>query len=102
MSVYALISLLGAIEPRELRARFGYYRPGWTPREAVEKGLMVIVNGANLINRELAKNYVFTQVFSLILQELKKRIPDNPADYPISLILDETYLNFRQKIGHLE
>ena len=106
LSVYALVSLLGAIEPRELRARFGYYRPGWTPKEAVEKGLLVLVNGASLINREMAKNYVFTQVFSLILQELKKRIPDNPADNPISLILDETYgltgiPGFAQEISEL-
>lgn len=91
LSVYALISILGAIEPREMRARFGYYRPGWTPKEAVDKGLMVLVSGANLITQEKSQHYAFTQVFSLILQEMKNRTPANPDDKPISLILDETY-----------
>jgi hypothetical protein len=91
LSTYALLSLLGAVEPREVRARFGYYRPGWTPKEAVEKGQMVIVNGEKLINRENAKNYCFTQVFSLILQELKSRSPSDPNLRPLTMVLDETY-----------
>jgi hypothetical protein len=91
LSIYSLISILGAIEPREMRARFGYYRPGWTPKEAIEKGQMVIINGANLITREKSQHYAFTQAFSLIMQEIKNRNPADPKDHPVSLILDETY-----------
>jgi hypothetical protein len=91
LSIYSLISILGAIEPREMRARYGYYRPGWTPREAIEKGQMVIINGAKLITREKSQNYAFTQIFSLIMQEIKNRAPSNPNDQPVSLVLDETY-----------
>lgn len=91
LRTYALISLLGTIEPREVRARVGYYRPGWTPREAIEKGLMVIVNGANMINQRNAQHYLFTQAYSIIMQEINKRSPGNPNDLPVSLVMDEVY-----------
>jgi hypothetical protein len=91
LSIFALVSILGAVEPREMRARFGYYRRAWSPKEANEKGQIVFVNGANLINQEKSLSYAFAQVLSLILQEMKKRTPDNPDDKPISLVLDEAY-----------
>ncbi|HWQ04620.1 MAG TPA: type IV secretory system conjugative DNA transfer family protein [Longilinea sp.] len=88
---YALLSLLGTIEPKEARARVGYYRPGWTPREAIDKGMMVIVNGANMINQRNSQHYLFTQVYSVIMQEVNKRTPGNPEDKPVSLVMDEVY-----------
>ena len=91
LRTYALLSLLGTIEPREARARVGYYRPGWTPREAIEKGLMVIVNGASMINQRNAQHYLFTQVYSIIMQEINKRSPGNPAELRVSLLMDEVY-----------
>ncbi len=91
LSVYALTSILGVIKPRAIRARLGYYRPGWTPKEAIEKGMMVIVNGARLINQEKAQHYLFTQVYSLIMQEINKRVPGNPNDKPVALVMDEVY-----------
>ncbi len=91
LSVYALTSILGVIEPREIRARLGHYRPGWTAKEAIEKGMMVIVNGARLINQEKAQHYLFTQVYSLIMQEINKRAPGNPDDKPVALVMDEVY-----------
>jgi hypothetical protein len=91
LRTYALIALLGAIEPQEIRARVGYYRPGWTAKEAIEKGLLVICDGAVLINREMAQHYLFTQVYSLILAEINKRRPGDPHDKPVSLVLDEVY-----------
>lgn len=91
LSVYALTSILGVIEPREIRARVGYYKPGWTPKEAIEKGMLVLVNGARLINQEKAQHYLFTQVFSLIIQEINKRQPGNPKDKPVALVMDEVY-----------
>ena len=88
---YALLALLGAIESREARARVGFYQPGWTPKEAIEKGLMVLVNGARLINQRNAQHYLFTQVYSLIMAEINKRQPGNPADAPVALVMDEVY-----------
>lgn len=88
---YALVALLGAIEPRELRARVGFYRPGWTPQEAIERGLLVIVDGARLINRKAAQHYLFTQAYSLIMAEINKRQPGDPRDRPVSLVMDEVY-----------
>src|SRR3990170_990154 len=83
--------MLGAVESREIRAKVGYYRPGWTPKEAIEKGLIVLINGARLINQKNAQHYLFTQVYSLILQEINKRIPNDPNDKPVALVMDEVY-----------
>lgn len=88
---YSLRAILGIIEPRETRARLGYYRPGWTPKEAIDKGLIVLVSGENLINQESTQHYLFTQVYSLIIAEINKRRPANPKDEPVMLVLDEVY-----------
>jgi len=88
---FALLALLGSIEPREIRARMGYYKPGWTPKEAIEKGQIVLIDGSRLINQKNAQHYLFTQAYSLILQEINKRQPGNPKDKPVALIMDEVY-----------
>lgn len=88
---YALAALLGAIEPPETRARVGFYRPAWTPKEAIRKGLMVLVNGARLINQKNTQHYLFTQVYSLIMSEINKRTPGDPNDQPVALVMDEVY-----------
>jgi hypothetical protein len=91
LRTYALLALLGTIEPRETRARIGYYQPGWTAKEAIEKGLLVIVNGSRLINQRNTQHYLFTQVYSLIMAEINKRQPGNPEDQPVALVMDEVY-----------
>lgn len=88
---YSLVSILGVVEPREARARLGTVTPGWTPKEAIEKGLMVIVDGARMINRRPTQHYLFTQAYSLIIAELNKRRPTDPNDLPVPLVLDEVY-----------
>ncbi|HRJ74837.1 MAG TPA: type IV secretory system conjugative DNA transfer family protein [Anaerolineales bacterium] len=88
---YALTALLGAIEPAEIRARVGFYRPAWTPKEAINKGLMVLVNGARLINQKNTQHYLFTQVYSMIMSEINKRTPGDPNDQPVALVMDEVY-----------
>jgi hypothetical protein len=88
---YALLALLGVIETPETRARVGFTRPGWTPREAIKSGLMVLVNGARLINQRNTQHYLFTQVYSLIMNEINKRQPGNPNDRPVALVMDEVY-----------
>ena len=85
------MAMLGTIEPPETRARIGSYRPGWTPREAIKNGKMVLVNGARLINQRNTQHYLFTQAYSLIMSEINKRQPGNPLDKPVALVMDEVY-----------
>ena len=91
LRTYAILALLGAIEPPEVKARIGYYRPGWTPREAIKDGLMVLVDGSRLINQRNTQHYLFTQVYSLIMSEINKREPADPKDKPVALVMDEVY-----------
>ncbi len=88
---YPILSMLGVIEPKEIRARIGYYRPGWTPKEAIEKGLIVLLDGSKLINQRNTQHYLFTQAYSLIMQEINKRQPGDPNDKPVALVMDEVY-----------
>jgi hypothetical protein len=92
LRTYAILALLGAIETTEARARVGSPVPAWTPHEAIRDGLMVIVNGGRLINQRNTQHYLFTQVYSLIMAEINKRQPGNPADKPVALVMDEVYI----------
>lgn len=91
LRTYAILALLGVIETPTARARVGYPRPGWTPREAIRNGLMVIVNGARLINQRNTQHYLFTQAYSLIISEMNRRKPADPNDKPVALVMDEVY-----------
>lgn len=88
---YALLAMLGTIEASQVRARIGSHTPGWTPREAIKNGMMVLVNGARLINQRNTQHYLFTQVYSLIMAEINKRTPGNSLDKPVALVMDEVY-----------
>ena len=77
-----------------VRARIGYPRPSWTPREAIKKGLMVLVNGHRFKNQRSKLDYLFTQVYSLIMSEMDKRQPSEAQDKPVSLVMDEVYSLF--------
>ena len=91
LRTYAFMAMLGTIEPRAVRARMGYYRPGWTPKEAIKKGLMVLVDGSRLINQRNTQHYLFTQAYSLIMAEINRRQPADPNDRPVALVMDEVY-----------
>ncbi len=91
LRTYTLISLLGAIDTPTARARMGYYRPGWTPREVIKNSYMFIENGARMINQESTQYFLFTDVYSLIMEEINKRMPADPKDQPVSIVLDEVY-----------
>jgi hypothetical protein len=95
LRTYAIRSLLGVTESPEIRARLGYYQPRWTPREAIKNGLMVITDGSRLTNRKAVQDYLFTQVFSLIMAEINKRHPGDSNDKPVSLVLDEVNSLFK-------
>jgi hypothetical protein len=91
LRTYALLAMLGVIETPSTRARVGSYKPGWTPREAIRNGYLVLVNGARLINQRNTQHYLFTQAYSLIMAEINKRQPGNPNDKPVALVMDEVY-----------
>lgn len=91
LRTYAILALLGVIETPTARARVGYPHPGWTPREAIRNGLMVILNGARLINQRNTQHYLFTQAYSLIMSEMNRRRPADPNDKPVALVMDEVY-----------
>jgi len=52
LRTYALRAILNITDIREVKARLGYYHPGWTPKEAIQTGKLVIVDGGKLINQE--------------------------------------------------
>lgn len=91
LRTFSLRSILNSLETREIKARLGYYRPGWTPKEAIAKGQMILVNGTRLINQRSVQHYLFTQAYSLIMSEINKRTPGNPKDKPVALVMDEVY-----------
>ena len=88
---FTLRSVLGSIGSRPIRARLGYSKPGWTPKEAIEKGLIVLVSGEELINQEEVQSILFTDVYSQILAQINKRIPHDPNDKHVLLVIDEVY-----------
>lgn len=91
LRTYALEDFLKAIDHRYAQASLGWHTPAWTPREAIEKGLLVIVDGAGLNQHDPTLHYLFTQIYSLIMAEIYKRRPDDPKDKPVFLALDEVY-----------
>ena len=89
LRTYTIRALLGGIEPAPIRARVGFAQPGWTPKEAIEKGQIVLVSGENIINQETAQAILFMDVFSQILAQINTRTPHDPNDEPVFLGIDE-------------
>jgi hypothetical protein len=87
----ALRHILGAAGGNQIRAILGWHTPGWTPREAIEKGLMVIIDAHKMINQEYAQHYLLIQKFSLIMTYINKREADDPNNIPATIVFDETY-----------
>jgi type IV secretory pathway TraG/TraD family ATPase VirD4 len=52
---------------------------------------MVLVNGARLINQKNTQHYLFTQAYSLIINEMNRRTPGDEMDKPVALVMDEVY-----------
>jgi hypothetical protein len=89
LRTYTLRSLLGMVEPGPIRARLGYQRPAWTPKEAIEKGQIVLISGEELVNQDQAQALLFTDVFSQIMAQINKRTPHDPNDKHVLLTIDE-------------
>jgi len=89
--VHALEDILDIIKSQRIRARVGYPMPGWTPNEAIHKGLVVLCDGSGLNNNQKQKDYAFLQLFNLVLDEINKRVPSAPYYHPINWVMDEVY-----------
>jgi len=88
LSSRALRFLLGKVDGREARATLGYGKPGWTPKEATEKGLMVLIDGHNMINQPEAQHYLLMQAFSLVMTWINKREVDSNLYDPVLIDFD--------------
>jgi hypothetical protein len=91
LSTKALRYILGKIEGRETRATLGYYRPGWTPKEATERGLLILIDAHKMINQPSAQHYLLMQNFSLVMSWINKREVDDPSYHAAMIAFDETY-----------
>ena len=89
MSRHAVIGVLDAIEPVEVRARVGYPKPSWIPKDIIEQGKILLLDASLLSNREPEMNYLVTQAFSLLMAEINKRMPHDSQALPILLLLEE-------------
>ena len=95
--VDALLDALQEIEPDPLRARYGYVRPGITPREIIDKGLIYLLSGEKLTNNKTAQAWVFWDEFSSLRAIINQRIPHDDNEAPVLLIIDEVYRLFEIK-----
>ena len=91
LTTRALRFLFGMIDSRVARAILGYYRPSWTPKEATEKGQMVIIDAHRMINTPEAQHYLIVQAFSQVMYWINKREVDDPKNERVIIALDETY-----------
>jgi hypothetical protein len=89
--VMALISVLEDIEAPEIRARVGYPRPAYTAKDIIEKGKILFVNGRLINDQDRTVQYIFTQVYSMFMNEIQMRTPHDPMDKPVTLVFDEVY-----------
>jgi hypothetical protein len=95
--VGVLVTALGVIETKPLRARYGHYRPGVTYREIIDKGLIYIVSGEKLTNQEDAQAWVFWDEFAGLRAVINQRMPHDEDEKPVLLIIDEVYKLFEIK-----
>jgi hypothetical protein len=87
----ALADVLDVVKYRRVRARLGYHTPGWTPREAIQKGLVVVCDGSGMVNNHRQKDYEYLRLFHLVLDEIDKRVPSAPQYHPFNWVMDEVY-----------
>jgi hypothetical protein len=95
LRTYTLRSVFGMIEPRVVRAMLGYPNPGFTPKEAIEKGKLVLISGEKLINQPSSQHFLFAFIFLLIMATINQRIPGDPNDEPVVINADEVYALLR-------
>jgi hypothetical protein len=86
----AFISVLGAIESNFIRAKLGgSSKPAVIPKQIIDQGQIYMMDGSAMANLKTPRDYLFMQAYTLIKGEIDRRMPDDPNDKPVSLILDE-------------
>ena len=88
---HALADVLDVIKSKRIRARVGYSKAGWSPSEAIAKGLIIACDGSGLNNNHMQKDYAYLQLFHLVLDEINKRPPSVAGYHPINWVMDEVY-----------
>lgn len=88
---YTIANVLDVIKSRRIQARVGYPHPGWTPKDTISNGLVILCDGSGLNNNHKQKDYAFLQLFNLVLDEINKRVPSAPGYQPINWVMDEVY-----------
>jgi hypothetical protein len=86
---YSLSGILTGLIPDDARLQVGYYRPAWTPKEVMAKGLIVLIDGRRVVGRTALQSFLFTHYFALALEAVKQRQPHDERDRPFALIIDE-------------
>jgi len=89
MRVLGLISVLDDIEAPEIRERVGYHRPSYTFPNIIRKGQILLINGHRINDQERTLAYSLVQVKSLLMNEISKRMPNNPNDAGFTFLMDE-------------
>jgi hypothetical protein len=91
-----LISVLDDIEAPEIRPRIGYHRPSIAMPQLIDEAKIWLINGHNINDQESTLAFEFVRLKSIIMNEISKRTPNNPNDYPFTMIFDEVpaVLNF--------
>jgi hypothetical protein len=89
MRVLGLISVLDDIEAPEIRPRVGFHRPSYTIPDIIRNGKSLLVNAIRVNDQDRTLAQLLIHVKSLVMNEISKRTPDNPFDFPFTLLLDE-------------
>jgi len=87
----SLRDVLDILKSQRVRARVGSGDPGWTINEAEKKGQIVAIDGSGLNNNHSQKDYLFLQIFFLLIDHLNKRQASRSDYHPINIIADEVY-----------
>ena len=90
----ALVGELSAIEPRFLRARYGYPYPAITEQEMIDEGKIYLLSGEQMTNQPDAQAWVFWDAFSSLRAVINRRSPHDSNDKPVLLVIDEVYRLF--------
>jgi len=101
LRTFSLLKIISTIESPYVLPRVGYNRPGYTVKEAIDNGYLVLVNGQNLVGQEAVLHYLFTQIYSLLMAEVQTRDPFSRNYPPVKLVLDEV-LTFLENPGMAE
>jgi hypothetical protein len=94
-----LISVLEDIESSAIRPRIGYHRPSFTMAQLVREAKIYLLNAVRINDEERPMAYEFVRVKSMFMNEIAKRMPNNPDDPPVTILFDEVpkVLNFMSR-----